>query len=669
MSWSVLKEGLWSGVNYWTAGASIKARIDPHMVWADATNFVDLSGHPGPVEWVPIIIELKAGNTAKDFARQMRNESWLRVPPAYAFPAQGLGGTTFCTAVVKKQFFTELGSAPLNDYIERFELGFPVITPSLPNGSTSVSLGSSNGPVVVGVLDDGLAFAHRRFRKKDGSSRVEYFWIQDGSSDGKSAPGYGNEFFKTDIDEWLREAAYGKLVDEDKVYRLAGYRGVSQRAAHGTHVMDLACGEDPVDVKSGTPRIVCVQLPRRPNRGGTPLAVHLLDGIRYILDRADRIARENNGGKPATSPVVVNLSYANMTGPHDGSSILEKAIDQLIEMRREVCRFCVVLPSGNSHLSRCHARLAPDKDGFDLRWRILPDCRTPSFMEIWLPANAGNKAVEIEITPPAGDPSDPIEEGQAYTWRPGRDVLCTAVYLDRVANGKCKMIAIAVAPTFSTTQPKREVAPSGTWKIKIRNTCSEKLEIDAWIQRNENVFGGLPYGRQSRFEDPKYETVDSSGRPVVEDNDKSHVLRKGTINAIATGEHTIVVGACRRSDGAAAPYSAAGPARANRQGPDVMAPGDDAAVFRGVRAAGTRSGSSVAINGTSVAAPLITRWVASKLAAGGVDRAAVSAEAERQESDPDSRPGGKPYPKERPPKKVGGDGRIDLPPKKKRGRR
>src|SRR5271166_5506697 len=58
--------------------------------------------------------------------------------------------------------------------------------------------------------------------------------------------------------------------------------------------------------------------------------------------------------------------------------------------------------------------------------------------------------------------------------------------------------------------------------------------------------------------------------------------------------------------------------------PDAIVPTDDSRVHSGLLAAGSRSGSVVAMNGTSVAAPQIARAVADDLAAGGNgDRATV----------------------------------------------
>ena len=107
---------------------------------------------------------------------------------------------------------------------------------------------------------------------------------------------------------------------------------------------------------------------------------------------------------------------------------------------------------------------------------------------------------------------------------------------------------------------------------------------------------------------------DPAGRLEQDDKGSSPVRRESTINALATGTHAIVVGAYLRSDKAVSEYSGAG-GRATSDGtspirsPDVSAVGDESPVHRNLLAAGTRSGSVVTMNGTSVAAPQVTRLI------------------------------------------------------------
>lgn len=60
-----------------------------------------------------------------------------------------------------------------------------------------------------------------------------------------------------------------------------------------------------------------------------------------------------------------------------------------------------------------------------------------------------------------------------------------------------------------------------------------------------------------------------------------------------------------------ASYSGGGPSRApsGRQGPDVVAIAEQRPTYDGVPAAGSRSGIRFRQNGTSVAAPQVSRWI------------------------------------------------------------
>ena len=87
--------------------------------------------------------------------------------------------------------------------------------------------------------------------------------------------------------------------------------------------------------------------------------------------------------------------------------------------------------------------------------------------------------------------------------------------------------------------------------------------------------------------------------------------------------------------------------------PDAMAVSEDSRVHRGVLAAGSRSGSVVAMSGTSVAAPQIARIIADDLAGAGLgDHAWVQSQGEK----------GMPASPGKPPDERGGAGRIATSP-------
>ncbi|RVU35762.1 hypothetical protein EOI86_10855 [Hwanghaeella grinnelliae] len=526
------------------------------------------------------------------------------------------------------------------------------------------------GVCIVGVIDEGIAFANERFRSDTCASRVEYFWMQDGACRGAEDAGvdYGRELTKADIDQLLKCNEFAGLVDEDAVYsqagltdfRREGHKAAAWRTSHGAHVMDLACGYDmrePPSQPSGegeereeTRPIICVQLPSVmiADTSGLGLEKYLVDAVDYVFARAAEIA-EARGYKYL--PVTINFSSGIRGGPHDGTHPVELALDQRILERRnslkeehKIVPTEIVLPSGNSHLSRIHSRVSlapstnPDRSEAKLTWRISADDKTFSFMEIWLAPDmqsANNAEVEITVCPPNGEESGPVGNAKdrcGFAWKPlGDEILCKVSYEQARSNTARGRFLIAVIPSEmpdfdqALPDPPTQPAPCGDWTIKIKNLTDRPIEgIDAWIHWDDSPFGYKRQGRQSYFVDDSYYVFDpNSGAWIEEDNSVSLIRREGNISGIATGQETIVVGGYVRKELKAARYSAGGPivrqARRptpHRTGPDTMAPCEESLALFGILAAGTRSGSVVALNGTSVAAPQVTRIVAGLLADG-----------------------------------------------------
>ena len=539
---------------------------------------------------------------------------------------------------------------------------------------------TTTSPVVIGIIDDGLAFAHERFRNGL-ATRVEFWWLQDGTYwKGPSNLYYGRELGKADIDALMTRCTSAGLVDEDEVYQRAGlndftfdsHKSAAWRLSHGTHVMDLACGYDSAEGRDDRP-IVVVQLPARvtADTSGADLRPYAAEAIDYILNCADRIAQARG---VTILPVVINLSYGTIGGPHDGTSPFERFIDRRVAQRQaRGSTLDVIIPSGNSHLSRCHAEIAFANAGAtaDLPWRIQPDDQTPNFLDIWLPPSnsAGANRIKLKIRPPGGNKSQYIEEGSKalLEWRDASgNVYCQAHYAFFPAPTARGRFRIRTRPT-ATVESSTSVAPAGIWKIRLKNkSLSPREVVQAWIQRDESLYGHPLRGRQSYFDDPLYERFDNAGRDVEIDRTRSLVRRAQLLNSLATGRDMVVVGGYVQESRAPCKYSAAGPVTTPRGlqvppriGPDALIVSDDSLPHGGVLAAASRSGGVVAMNGTSVAAPQIARWLAEQRAKGittrGVDLAQTKAKNDEQANK--ALPG-----PPRPPPERGGAGRVNLPP-------
>ena len=127
------------------------------------------------------------------------------------------------------------------------------------------------------------------------------------------------------------------------------HKSAAWRAAHGTHVLDLAAGYDPAGPIPDRP-IIAVQLPTPvvAQTTGERLDFHVALATYYILDRVWRLSE--NRPPP---PVVINTSFGYIAGPHDGTGVVERFFEFVTANAQSPTR--IVLPAGNAQLSRCHA--------------------------------------------------------------------------------------------------------------------------------------------------------------------------------------------------------------------------------------------------------------------------------------------------------------------------
>jgi hypothetical protein len=548
--------------------------------------------------------------------------------------------------------------------------------------------------VVLGIIDDAIAFANARFRRSDNTTRFEAFWIQDNIAGGIppiiGVSTYGSELTKANINQLITDCLHDDWLDEDELYRRCGladftnslHKGTAWRIAHGTHVLDLAGGFDMDEDRADRP-IIGVQLPVASTaaQSGTGLETYVLDAIMYITSRAAALVTES--GAPV--PVVINFSYATHDGPHDGTSVLERGIDGLITSGNPglgLAALQIVLPAGNTEQSRCHAEVAfTTSDEVELFMRVEPDDLDPSTVQIWLPcAPAGGppkSRVCLSVVSPTGVTSGPLEEAASSqidlkengvncglgVYVPASEIGTTSADVGDRAVFRIDFHPTARSPD-KEPDPSDVLAPSGIWTIRLKNeSLSAGDKIEAWIDRDDLLYGYPRRGRQAYFDDRTYRRFDREGRPLDDDptTPNSVVRRAGMINAIGTGQQAVVVGGYRRRDLTAADYSAGGPITVacnsepdKRCKPDALVVSDDSRVHTGLLAAGTRGGSVVALNGTSMACARLTRWCVEQLAAGVFpDRAAVETLAKAGEA-------GLPSDKPELPPDRGGCGRVVL---------
>lgn len=641
-------------------------RCDPYLVWTDVTTTADAALTLD----IAVLVELAA---ADDFAGlfQCLNPDGTDVPENIRFLPNGfelLGQTRFITALVDQRGLAALVTEVLERRIERFSLQDSrkdVEAASLIAFETAKSVPREEAPrrdapgsgTYLGIIDDGLPVLRVR-EAIQFLDHVAHFWDQGwqprhlaGTQPGTPDP---NDPYWQSGWEWLyfvggdglifpdrpRGFLYGRRLkpldpagtgepnDRDE-YFLSRYFSQPPRQTHGAGVLGLlapwisgAKGE--VKWPEHISGLAMVQLPSATvlDTSGGSLAMRVIDGLRYILWQESRDA----AGHATDRPIVTNVSYGIHAGPHDGTSMFERAITEMLD---DHPRLHLVLPAGNaarvgSHARRALAASGEAGDSATITLQVLPDNGRDTFVEFWVPRGA---KVELRIRPPGSDKAYKIREGQAKIhFEPDpkdadtpRRVHFGAVYAKEVAqgtNGPMALLAIAptrhVHPSASAgprglnQQPRSEVlGMPGLWELTVHNLKPDAVTVDAWVERDDAA-PDVPSGsRQAYFPDSCCDTV------------RMHnATPEGTLNGIATFKHDRlhVVGAMR-ADGVLSNYSAAGRGRppAARPGPDVVAPADWSGAVPGLLTTGFVQGAIARLNGTSAACAVYARALAKQL--------------------------------------------------------
>lgn len=191
--------------------------------------------------------------------------------------------------------------------------------------------------VLVAVIDSGIDYENPEFRNGDGETRIQYLWDQTlvpSETIGFPPASFseGVEFDKAKIDEALRSNMPETMVPSFDTSKHG--TAVAAIAAAGGNLMDgrfegVAPESELIVVKLGSP------LP-----DSFPRTTQLMRALTYVVKKAVEIGK----------PVAINLSFGNTYGSHDGTSLLERFLDNVSEIGRTV----ICVGSGNEGAAGGH---------------------------------------------------------------------------------------------------------------------------------------------------------------------------------------------------------------------------------------------------------------------------------------------------------------------------
>jgi subtilisin family serine protease len=206
--------------------------------------------------------------------------------------------------------------------------------------------GSGGKGVIVGVVDTGIDARHADFRDDRGHTRIA--WLLDFS---RPAVGLHPELEQAFgcTDPLQSACAVLNAADIDAALEGAGAGFVPRdELGHGTHVASLAAGDGrPAgsDFVGAAPEATLVVV-RVSGSDARMAEGDVLNGVRFVFDRADALG----------APAVVNLSLGRDFGPHDGSSLLEQSLADLVGVGH-LGRAIVVAAGDSASGAPRHARL------------------------------------------------------------------------------------------------------------------------------------------------------------------------------------------------------------------------------------------------------------------------------------------------------------------------
>lgn len=401
---------------------------------------------------------------------------------------------------------------------------------------------------LIGIVDSGIDYENAEFRNEDGTTRIVSLWDQ--SVNGRPPAGYlaGTEYTREQID--------AALATEDKEVRRQMVK-TSDVSGHGTAVAGIAAGNgrgsEGRRFRGAAPEaeLIIVKM-GAPREGGFPRTTELMRGVDYIVRKAVELRR----------PVAINISFGNTYGSHDGTSLVERFLNDIAGMWKNV----ICIGSGNEGASAGHVS-GKVRRQISETVELAVQQREPALsIQIW---KSYVDEMGVSVISPSGRQAGPFYEflgAQRY-------ILGDTELL--IYYGEPKPYSVK-QEIYLSLLPGKQYIESGVWKIVLTPGRIVDGEYQMWLPTQTSL---------------------NMGTAFLQPNSMS------TLTIPSTASLAVTVAAYDARTFSYADFSGRGPAGMyegeNVLKPDIAAPG--------VRVtAPVPGGGYQSFSGTSFAAPFVT---------------------------------------------------------------
>ncbi len=313
--------------------------------------------------------------------------------------------------------------------------------------------------VLVAIIDSGIDWRHEDFRTAEGKTRIKYI-----------------------LDLSLAGAYYGgRVITEAEINQALesnGDTGHHDYAGHGTHVAGIAAGDGSGGSSYG---LYCGMAPEadlvivKATRQTAVSSFKSSDQI-IALSFIDSVAAVLN------QPYVANLSFGGHAGAHDGTSPVERYIDQLVGVNKP--GKVIVTVAGNDAENAIHAFAAAGSSGSKMEVNIPPYAADPGSdndrvqIDGWY---SGAKKISLTVVSPTGLTYGPVPAGQ-YIDKSGAD---GSVYVWNGFYAENNGYVVGVNPFNGDREFYVDISDAGgaapkqgIWTIRL---TGDAVDAHAWI--------------------------------------------------------------------------------------------------------------------------------------------------------------------------------------------